>query len=98
MRRATRWRPPAQAERAIHCPTCRKRTAVHDIALVDAGRTPAAAEGGAPAGALSEEEAVQVRGSYSTKVRLPLRPHPPAQQNTRRVVCQRQLGLRREVG
>ena len=58
---------PVQAERAIHCPTCRKRTSVLDIALVDAGRTPAT-EGGSLGGALDEEEGIQVRGSYSTKV------------------------------
>ena len=55
----------------MHCPTCRKRTKVLDIALVDAGRAPATEEGGAPQGALCEEEGIQVRGSYSTKVRRP---------------------------
>ena len=65
-----------QAAKAIHCPTCRKRTAAADIAYVDARRTAAAesAEGLGPAGALAsggadEEQRIVVRGSYGSKVR-----------------------------
>ena len=55
-----------QANRHIHCPTCRARTKVTDIALVDAGRSAAKEEG--QSDALADEEQIVVSGSYSTKV------------------------------
>ncbi|EIE26712.1 hypothetical protein COCSUDRAFT_59229 [Coccomyxa subellipsoidea C-169] len=51
--------------RHIHCPTCRARTKVTDIALVDAGRSAAKEEG--QSDALADEEQIVVSGSYSTK-------------------------------
>ena len=55
-----------QATRHVHCPTCRARTKVTDIALVDAGRSAAKEEG--QSAALADEEQIAVSGSYSTKV------------------------------
>lgn len=55
-----------QATRHVHCPTCRARTRVTDIALVDAGRSAAKEEG--QSAALADEEQIAVSGSYSTKV------------------------------
>ena len=56
-----------QATRYVHCPTCRQKAPVADIAFVDAGRT-AAKEAGASSSKQHEEEGLYVRGSYSTKV------------------------------
>lgn len=69
----------AQAQRRIHCPTCRTRTLVADIAYVDAGRAPAEGGGGGSnaaaaadeAAAEEAEEGIVVRGSYGTKARPP---------------------------
>ena len=60
-----------QAFRYVHCPTCRQKAPVADIAFVDAGRT-AAKEAGASSSKQHEEETLYVRGSYSTKVRIAL--------------------------
>ena len=57
-----------QAIRYVHCPTCRQKAPVRDIAYVDAGRT-AATEADGASSAQHEEEQLHVRGSYSTKVR-----------------------------
>ncbi|CAL8467045.1 g6581 [Coccomyxa elongata] len=56
------------AVRHIHCPTCRARTKVADIALVDAGRSAAKEEG--QSSALADEEQIPVCGSYSAKVEI----------------------------
>lgn len=55
----------------MHCPTCRQKAPLADIAFVDAGRT-AAKEAGSSSSEQHEEEKLYVRGSYSTKVRIGL--------------------------
>ena len=65
-----------QATRYVHCPTCRQKAPVADIAFVDARRI-AAKEAGSSSREQHEEEKLYVRGSYSTKVRIIL--HPRAQ-------------------
>ncbi|CAL5225440.1 g8258 [Coccomyxa viridis] len=59
--------PGPKATRYVHCPTCRQKAPVADIAFVDAGRT-AAKEAGASSSKQHEEEGLYVRGSYSTKI------------------------------
>ena len=65
-----------QAKQYVPCPTCRQKAPVGDIAYVDAGRT-AATETGSSSKEQHEEEKINVRGSYSTKVCLiyPLQPY-----------------------
>ena len=55
----------------MHCPTCRQKAPLADIAFVDARRT-AAKEAGSRSSEQHEEEKLHVRGSYSTKVRAGL--------------------------
>ena len=57
-----------QVHRRVTCPTCRARTGVSDLAYVDGGgrNAPAATTQGTEA---DGEAAVEVKGSYSTKVR-----------------------------
>ena len=63
-----------QAHRHVPCPTCRQKAQVGDIAYVDAGRPVAKEAGSASAAQREEEEKIFVRGSYSTKVRIPSLP------------------------
>ncbi len=65
-----------QAFRYVHCPTCRQKAPIADIAFVNAGRA-AAKEAGASSSVQHEEEGLYVRGSYSTKVCIN---SPPAAQ------------------
>ena len=58
----------------ISCPTCRTRTKVTDVAYVDNGRGVASQEGDGGEGSCSiaaQEAAIQVKGSYGTKVSPP---------------------------
>ena len=55
----------------ISCPTCRARTKVTDIAYVDTGRGLASQERegeGPSCSSAAQEAAIQVEGSYGTKV------------------------------
>lgn len=66
----------------ISCPTCRARTKVTDVAYVDTGRGVASqeGEGGEPScSSAAQEAAIQVEGSYGTKVSSSnLLPLPPS--------------------
>ncbi len=52
----------------ISCPTCRARTKVTDVAYVDNGRGYPEWEEGQASSSAAQEAAIQVEGSYGTKV------------------------------
>ena len=52
----------------ISCPTCRTRTKVTDVAYVDNGRGYPEWEEGQASSSAAQEAAIQVEGSYGTKV------------------------------
>ena len=56
----------------ISCPTCRGRTKVTDVAYVDNGWGTAQGgeEGGQASSTAAQEAAIEVEGSYGTKVRI----------------------------
>lgn len=53
----------------ISCPTCRARTKVADVAYVDNGRGHIEGDEGQASSSAAQEAAIQVEGSYGTKVR-----------------------------
>ena len=57
-----------QMHRRVTCPTCRARTAVSDLAYVDGGSKALSTAAHDDTG--DGEAAIEVKGSYSTKVRL----------------------------